>query len=389
MNKEFSPTKEQYILEREHFPALLDVLGRKGYSILGPTIGEGAIVYGELTSEIDLPSGWTDRQEGGTYRLVKRSDRALFSHSVGPHSWKQFLCLPDMRLWRGEVTGDGFRVKKEAKEDRPAAFAFIGVRACDLHALAIHDKVFINERYADPEYHSRRRDNLIVVVNCTQAGGTCFCASMNTGPRATFGFDLALTEVIDDDRHYFLIEVGTKRGWEVLGEITHAAAHEEEKRAADSMLANTAAHMGRSMDTTDIQALLYRNYEHPRWDEVASRCLTCGNCTLVCPTCFCSTMEDFTSLDGKQAQRIRRWDSCFTLDFSYIHGGSIRVSPKARYRQWMVHKLATWIDQFGTSGCVGCGRCITWCPVGIDLTEEVNAIRGGKPRGKTVISAGG
>jgi ferredoxin len=212
---------------------------------------------------------------------------------------------------------------------------------------------------------------------------------MNTGPRATFGFDLALTEVIGDDRHYFLIEVGTKRGLEVLGEITHAAAHEEEKRAADSMLANAVAHMGRSMDTTDIQALLYRNYEHPRWDEVASRCLTCGNCTLVCPTCFCSTMEDFTSLDGKQAQRIRRWDSCFTLDFSYIHGGSIRVSSKARYRQWMVHKLATWIDQFGTSGCVGCGRCITWCPVGIDLTEEVNAIRGGKPRGKTVISAGG
>ena len=80
-------------------------------------------------------------------------------------------------------------------------------------------------------------------------------------------------------------------------------------------------------------------------------------------------------LYGARAERWRKWDSCFTLDFSYIHGGSVRTSAAARYRQWLSHKLATWIDQFGSSGCVGCGRCITWCPVGIDITEEVAAIR--------------
>jgi Fe-S-cluster-containing hydrogenase component 2 len=133
--------------------------------------------------------------------------------------------------------------------------------------------------------------------------------------------------------------------------------------------------MGRSMDTTDIKELLYRNYDHPRWRNVASRCLTCANCTMVCPTCFCTTVEDVTDLTGNQAERWRKWDSCFTVDFSYIHGGSVRASPESRYRQWMTHKLATWIDQFGTSGCVGCGRCITWCPVAIDITEEVRAIR--------------
>jgi formate hydrogenlyase subunit 6/NADH:ubiquinone oxidoreductase subunit I len=143
-------------------------------------------------------------------------------------------------------------------------------------------------------------------------------------------------------------------------------------------VANAAAQMGRVMDTSDIKELLYRNYEHPRWDNVAGRCLTCANCTNVCPTCFCTTVEDVTDLTGQQAERRRRWDSCFTMDFSYIHGGSIRASTKSRYRQWMTHKLATWIDQFGTSGCVGCGRCITWCPVGIDITEEVAAIRAGE-----------
>ena len=133
--------------------------------------------------------------------------------------------------------------------------------------------------------------------------------------------------------------------------------------------------MGREMNTDGIHDLLLANLEHPRWEEVAGRCLTCGNCTMVCPTCFCTSVEDTSDLAGVSAERSRRWDSCFTMDFSYIHGGSVRASPKSRYRQWMTHKLATWWDQFGSSGCVGCGRCITWCPVGIDITEEVRAIR--------------
>jgi Fe-S-cluster-containing hydrogenase component 2 len=129
------------------------------------------------------------------------------------------------------------------------------------------------------------------------------------------------------------------------------------------------------MDTSGIKELLYRNPEHPRWDDVAERCLACTNCTLVCPTCFCGSVEDVTDLVGETAERWRRWDSCFTLDHSFLHGGSVRSSTRARYRQWLTHKLASWIDQFGTSGCIGCGRCITWCPVGIDITEEVAAIR--------------
>ena len=214
-----------------------------------------------------------------------------------------------------------------------------------------------------------------LAVNCGKAGGTCFCASMGTGPKAQSGFDLALTEVLEGNRHFFVVEVGSEKGSEVLVDVPTKAASPGELESAAQLIAAAEGSMGRKMDNKGIKELLYANLEHPRWDNVARRCLTCSNCTMVCPTCFCTTTEDTTNLTGTEAERWRRWDSCFTLDFSYVYGGSVRATPRARYRQWMTHKLATWYDQFGSSGCVGCGRCITWCPVGIDITEEARAIR--------------
>jgi sulfhydrogenase subunit beta (sulfur reductase) len=363
----------KFRLQRAHLQQLFDALIRRGYQIVGPTVRDRTIVYDQLNSVADLPIGWTDEQDGGTYRLKKRDDEALFGFTVGPHSWKQFLHPPEQRLWRAERQGKSFDIIHE--DDKPPKYAFIGVRSCDLHAIAVQDKVLLHDRYTDPVYQARREGCFVVAVNCGQAGGTCFCVSMNTGPKATFGFDLAMTEVLEGERHYFVVEVGTERGAEAFGEITHREAGDEEQAQAEQIVAHTATQMGRVMETADIKELLYRNYEHPRWDDVASRCLTCANCTMVCPTCFCTTVEDVTDLTGEHAERWRRWDSCFTVDFSYIHGGSVRATPRSRYRQWMTHKLATWIDQFGTSGCIGCGRCITWCPVGIDITEETRAIR--------------
>jgi ferredoxin len=197
---------------------------------------------------------------------------------------------------------------------------------------------------------------------------------MGTGPRAAGGFDLALTELLAGG-HRFLVEVGTEAGARILGRVVHTVASEEDEGAGDGVVAETTRHMGRRFDTTRIRELLFANLEHPRWDEVAGRCLGCTNCTLVCPTCFCARVDDTTNLAGDEAERTRTWDSCFTPGHSYVHGGSVHASIKSRYRQWLTHKVAAWIDQFGQSGCVGCGRCITWCPVGIDLTAEVAAIR--------------
>jgi ferredoxin len=363
----------QVLVERDAFPALFTALQAQGYEILGPTVRDGAIVYDTLATVDDLPIGWTDEQAGGHYRLHRRADAALFGYTVGPTSWKRFLHPPLLSLWRAERQGASVQIT-----DTPQGIprrAFLGVRACELAAIGIQDRVFLEGPYVDPHYAARRADVFIVAVNCGQAGATCFCASMGTGPRATGGYDLALTEVLGEDRHSFVVEVGSAAGAAVLAGVPHRPAGEADLAAVARILATTAGQMGRSLDTGGLKELLYASYEHPRWDEVANRCLSCGNCTQVCPTCFCTSVEDVTDLSGEQAERRRRWDSCFTGDFSYIHGGSVRQSPKARYRQWMTHKLATWIDQFGTTGCVGCGRCITWCPVGIDITEEARAIR--------------
>jgi ferredoxin len=347
-------------------------LVERGFRIVGPTVRDGAIVFDDIATDADLPIGWTDEQDAGKYRLKRRSDAALFGYAVGPHSWKKFLFPPNVRLWSARRQNGGLEFQPEQQET--PKLAFIGVRACDLAAIAVQDRVFMGS-FTDPIYKARREGAFIVAVNCGTAGGTCFCVSMKTGPKARGGFDLALTEVIDDGRHYFVVEIGSEAGAEVFAQITSRTADDAELRAADAVVENTAAHMGRSMDASDVKELLYANLEHPRWDDVASRCLTCANCTMVCPTCFCSTVEDVTDLTGDHAERWRKWDSCFTMDFSYIAGGSVRPSAKSRYRQWLTHKLATWHDQFGTSGCVGCGRCITWCPVAIDITEEVRAIR--------------
>jgi ferredoxin len=364
----------QATTDRAGVEELLAALGRRGFELIGPTVRDGAIVYDQIAGTADLPVGLTDEQEGGSYRLARRGDEALFGYAVGPQSWKRFLHPPELTLWRAR-RGEGGELEVSEEPNEAPSYAFIGVRSCELHAIAIQDRVLMQGAFPDPFYAARRQGAFIVAVNCTVAGGTCFCVSMNTGPRADSGYDLALTEVIEEGgEHYFLCEAGSERGAEVMAELPRSQAGAEQLAAADAAVARAVAGQGRAMDTAGIKELLYDNAEHPRWDEVSERCLTCGNCTMVCPTCFCTTVQDTSDLTGT-AQRTRQWDSCFTLDFSYVHGGSVRSSAKSRYRQWMTHKLATWIDQFGSSGCVGCGRCITWCPVAIDITEEVAAIR--------------
>jgi ferredoxin len=352
---------------------LFDVLTAEHYQVIGPVMRDGAIVYEPVSQLSDLPIGWTDRQEPGRYRLERRDDEALFGFTVGPQAWKRFLHPPAETLWTIRRDEDGVTVERPS-DDAPK-FAFFGVRACELHAIAIQDRVLAAGPYADVAYATRRQGAFIVAVNCGQAGETCFCVSMQTGPKVDSGFDLALTEIIDGDSHEFLVEVGSARGANVLEQIPHRTASDADIAAAAAVVKRTTSQMGRQLETDGLKELLQQNLDHPRWDDVAERCLTCGNCTMVCPTCFCTTVEDHSDLTGTSATRQRKWDSCFTMDFSFIHGGSVRKSARARYRQWMTHKLSTWIDQFGTSGCVGCGRCITWCPVGIDITVEAAAIR--------------
>lgn len=363
----------QYVLERQHLQHLFDALIEQGYRVIAPTVQEGAILYDDVERVEELPAGWQDVQESGTYSLEPSGEDALFRYTVSPQSWRRFLHPPEVRLWSATRENGAFRMQESA--DPVPRYAFIGVRPCELNAIRIQDRIFVDGEFPDPTYKARREQAFIVAVNCGRAGNTCFCASTNSGPRADEGYDLALTEILAREQHYFVVDVGSEAGAALLAGLPHREAQGTEIFMAQRLIADTRARMGRSLNTDNLKELLYRNAEHPRWEQVAQRCLTCANCTMVCPTCFCMTVEDVTDLSGQQAERIRRWDSCFTMDFSYIHGGSVRPSTKARYRQWMMHKLASWVDQFGTLGCVGCGRCIAWCPVGIDITEEARAIR--------------
>jgi len=364
------------VIEPAALDTLVSVLAARGFRVLGPSVRDGAIVYDDIASRDDLPIGWTDVQEPGSYRLERRAVEALFGYAVGPHSWKQFLFPPRTRLWQAHRDGNrGFTVEEEPL-DGEAPLAFIGVRACELHGIAIQDTVFLGGRHVERDYAARRDGAFLVAVNCFEPAGTCFCVSMGTGPRAEAGYDLALTEILDGE-HRFLVEVGSEQGAEVLRELPRREAAEPDLTAARDAVAGAAERMGRELDTTDLQGLLARTLEHDRWDEVATRCLTCGNCTMVCPTCFCTSVEDVTDLGGEHAERVRTWDTCFSVEHSYIHGGAIRPTGRSRYRQWLTHKFGTWHDQFGSSGCVGCGRCIAWCPVGIDVTEELAALRAG------------
>ena len=361
------------ILERRDFPTLFRALHANGYQVVGPTVRDGAIVYDHLSGVDDLPIGWTDRQGPGKYRLERRSDEALFGYTVGPFSWKKFLYPSHERLWTATRDGPSFTVSPERNDGPP--LAFFGMRACELAGVAVQDRVFLGGPVADPGYAARRRRILRIAVQCGQAGGTCFCVSMGTGPGVRSGADLILTEIIEKGRHHFLVEVGSPEGAGILAEVPLSPAKPSDSTRAEEIVAHTAASMGRSMNTEGIHEALMTNLEHPRWEIVARRCLSCTNCTMVCPTCFCSNQEEVPTLSVEKVERWRRWDSCFNLGLTEMHGQAIRKSTLSRYRQWLTHKLATWQDQFGTSGCVGCGRCITWCPVGIDLTEEVAAIR--------------
>ncbi|MDI2130507.1 4Fe-4S dicluster domain-containing protein [Yinghuangia seranimata] len=357
------------VLDRTGLDALIRELAARGYTVVGPTERNGAVVLAELAGADELPWGVGTDTDAGRYRTTARADGAAFAHSAGPQPWKRFLHPPRVREWSAERTDQELVFRAETS---PApSYAFLGVRPCDLRAIAVQDRVLAYGARPDSAYTARRRGAFIVAAECTEPGAACFCVSAGGGPAAGPGYDLVLTEVAEPGDHRFWARAGSERGAEVLAVLPGRHADSRTVNAARTAVDAARDRMGRSLPDVDLHALMAGSRGSAHWDDIAQRCLTCGNCTLVCPTCYCTTSEEVTDLTGDHAERWRRWDSCFDLDFSYLHGGPVRSTGADRYRQWLTHKLGTWHDQFGSSGCVGCGRCVVWCPVGIDLTKEI------------------
>ena len=351
--------------------------------VIGPAVDDGVIRLRPIEGADDLPLDITDDQGPGTYRLVRsdgssaqRSARA-FAHGVGPDSLKALVQPPRTPVWAMDRAHDG-EISVTLSIAPVVRRAVIGVRACDLAALARLDRTQLDGPFPDPAYARARAGLVLVAVDCSQPAATCFCGSTGTGPTVEDGgggADLVLTEIDEAGEVWYLLRAFTERG-----RVLAAALELEEASAAVSEHVEQLRRGVRTSQRSlrhDAAAVVLADLAHPRWDDVAERCLTCGNCTAVCPTCFCTDTDDRIDLDGHTAHRDRVWDTCFSGEYSHLGAGPARASARSRYRQWLTHKLGTWYDQFGESGCVGCGRCITWCPVGIDLTAEIDALAGG------------
>ena len=362
-------------LARENFQLLLDLLRDAGYQCVGPQVRDSAIVYGELTDISQLPCGVSEQQSPARYILQQHDHARFFAWANGPQAIKPHVFSPRENLWRSTKKDDG-SLEFHDLTARPTPVAIIGVRACDIAGMFIQDKHFLQEENKDPCYLSRRQQLFLVAVNCTHPASTCFCASTGDGPRVEYGYDIVLSELDEG----FLVHARSEAGLMVLDKLSLQSCSEAQRQQAEKEIA-AASMQQRSLPDINVAEALFANLEHPRWEEVAMRCLACGNCTMVCPTCFCHAEDDRPSLDGKSSTYYREWDSCFTQGHSYIHGITIRATTAQRYRQWLTHKFSSWHAQYGRSGCVGCGRCITWCPVGIDVTEELAAVCEGERHG--------
>jgi sulfhydrogenase subunit beta (sulfur reductase) len=356
---------------RRDFSRLLNVLRAMGYRCVGPVVRDGAITYEALTDIGELPAGINDDQQPGRYRLTTTDSPRLFEWANGPQALKPWLFSSRECLWTVQRAPDGsLSFTEQVPQAEPTAV--IGVRACDLAALALQDRHFLAEGAVDAGYEARRRQLLLVAVNCTRPARTCFCVSTGDGPAARDGYDLVLDELDEG----YLVAAGSVTGKRVIARLPVLPATAAQRRAALQATERAAAGQARALPGRNLQDLLFDNLAHPRWEDVAGRCLSCGNCTSVCPTCFCYREADQPALDARRSSHLREWDSCFSQGHSYIHDVTIRSDTRLRYRQWLTHKLGGWHEQYGRSGCVGCGRCITWCPTGIDITAEVAAIAG-------------
>jgi ferredoxin len=343
------------------------------YTLVGPVVKDGIIDLDTMNHD-DIPAGFQDIQHPGHYRLRKEGDN-FFSFHPGPHSLKKFL-HPSLYIQHSfERSKRTTLTSGQPGRSRP--YAFIGMRACDIRALSILNMVFKDIDESECGYLGYK-EIFVVAITCARPSDNCFCSSMNSGPEIKSGFDILLTELENE----FILERGSEKGKQVCRQLHARPAKPEELQAKERQTEACRAFMKKKMNVDDLPQFLYSQCESPLWKDAAVRCLACGNCTQVCPTCFCHSSFDLVTISGMKKQnqfsgrRMKKWDSCFSRNFARVHGGNFRLSRSSRYRHWFNHKFGYWLDQFGVSGCVGCGRCITWCPVGIDVTDEMDRLRG-------------
>jgi ferredoxin len=361
-----APARHPGFLPRSSLSTLISALRQAGYLVYGPQQHDGVIQFGPLDDASSLPAGVSNDLQPGQYRLHSGESQRLFDWNLGPQGLKPLCFAPREVLWQESADPIGF--KRTLPQVQPTAV--LGVRACDLAALSIQDHHFLLEMRPDPHYLERRQSLLLIGVDCARSAATCFCASTGDGPALNGDYDIGMAELDEG----FLIWQLSEKGEAITRQLSLQEADEAQLEAMVQATQQAAREQSRHLPERGELMQLYRRLEHTRWEEVAERCLSCGNCTAVCPTCFCYQTEHEMALSGESAEMVRSWDSCFSPTHSDMGHFQVRANIKHRYRQWLTHKLAGWQVQQRRTGCTGCGRCIVWCPVGIDMTQEVTVV---------------
>ena len=341
--------KEAVVLKKSKIQDWVDAL-RSDYIVCGPVEGKKSHKFVELDSDSEVSLEYT--------RTVIPPKKYL-------HPQKENLITYNRT--------NGLEAKLPEIDRKTVV---LGVHPCDARAVMVYDVVFGGDM-PDPYYWNRRKNTIIVAISCTLPDENCFCMSLDDcGPTLEDkGFDLLMTDIGDS----YLIEVGSMEGSLLL---QHQGIFEKatEKARADKNKTVEISKMKIQRKIPDVKNLpkfMEQHYDHPVWAKEAEKCVSCGSCTFVCPTCFCYHVEDITKFNLEDGNRVRMWDSCQLIDFAEVAmGENFRENREARLKWRIYHKLAYWQEQFNNLGCTGCGRCISYCIANIDMTQALAEIRG-------------
>lgn len=332
-----------FLIKKDVFLNFIDTL-KYEYKVIGPVKENSHYIFKEIYSSSDL-----------------QMDYPTTMLSPG----KMFIYKPREDILRFNIESSIAieEIKHEIEKQ-----IIVGIHPCDMHAILYLDRVFLNG-FIDPHYKMRRENSILIAINCSQVLENCFCSSVGTGPylKVHSGYDMVLTDLGDD----YLVEIKSSRAFNIKGKEANPEIFKLKSEKEKTLLNSFRKHI----DVKGIDELFIKNLDHPVWSITADeRCLSCSNCVMVCPTCFCYDIIDEMDMNLKEIIRFRQLDACQDIKFAKVHGGNYRQRRSSRLRQFVMHNL-NYTSQYGLIKTVGCGRCITWCPTKIDLTEITKEIQ--------------
>jgi ferredoxin len=320
--------------------------------------------------------GPTKRGLDASFEEISTNDQLFLDYVSTVLPPKKFFHPPRLELFSFDLKKKDNKIKEIKSEEK---IMILGIHPCDVHALIRLDQFFTGD-FEDPYYQNRRKNTILVAINCVEPSDYAFCNSMGTGPFLDRGYDLLLTDIGTK----YLIEIGSEKGKKTLQGLHLDTASDADFTEKNHRYKLMEKRFKRFINPSWLSKIVQENIDHNIWTILGERggiakslpCLSCGSCSFVCPTCYCYDVYDTLDLSLQKGKRIRELDSCQLLEYGEVaQGGNFRRNRNDRVRHWMMCKLGAAAG--GThSSCVGCGRCIRNCPVGIDITEVAKILRG-------------